>query len=182
LRKRRAPCGWLLIRVELVHAVITAQRDTTATTRAQCENRVFIGRDDADSTTALSRDHRTRDRPQARLDSPAAPPILLPTRMAQEKTEAKTKSAKAKSAAKSQTESAAPGESSAPCSAGKCKQPLRAKGYCRKHFLAWRRGLIGGHHRYKPCSKEGCRKKREHGGLCAEHAGKAPPVEGAAAS
>lgn len=69
------------------------------------------------------------------------------------------------------------------CTAEKCQRPLRAKGYCRKHFLAWRRGILGIHHRYKVCSKEGCRKRREHGGLCAEHAGKgeaAPPATPAA--
>jgi hypothetical protein len=66
------------------------------------------------------------------------------------------------------------------CTVAKCKQPHRAKGYCRKHFLAWRRGKIGTDHRYKICSKEGCRKPRELGGLCAEHAGKGAPAEGAA--
>jgi hypothetical protein len=59
------------------------------------------------------------------------------------------------------------------CSAEKCKQPVRAKGYCRKHFLAWRRGEAGKKHRYKVCSKEGCRKRRASGGLCEEHSGKA---------
>ena len=58
------------------------------------------------------------------------------------------------------------------CTAPNCKQALRAKGYCRKHYQAWRRGTLGGHHRYKTCTKEGCRKKREFGSLCAEHAGK----------
>jgi|SRR5882724_1639514 len=67
------------------------------------------------------------------------------------------------------------------CSADKCKQPVRAKGYCRKHFIAWRRAELGNHHRYKICSKEGCRKPRVLGGLCDEHSGKAKPAEGAAA-
>ena len=67
------------------------------------------------------------------------------------------------------------------CSAEKCKQPVRAKGYCRKHFIAWRRAEVGKHHRYKICSKEGCRKPRALGGLCDEHSGKAKPAEGAAA-
>jgi hypothetical protein len=86
--------------------------------------------------------------------------------MAQEKTEAKPAAAKA-------------ADAPTRCSVDKCKQALRAKGYCRKHFLAWRRGLLGKHHRYKICSKEGCRKPREHGGLCAEHAGKGQPAEAA---
>ena len=67
------------------------------------------------------------------------------------------------------------------CTSDKCKQPVRAKGYCRKHFIAWRRGENGKHHRYKICSKEGCRKPRVHGGLCEEHSGKGAPAEGAAA-
>jgi hypothetical protein len=67
------------------------------------------------------------------------------------------------------------------CSAEKCKQPARAKGYCRKHFMSWRRGALGEHHRYKICSKEGCRKPRALGGLCAEHSAKGAPAEGAAA-
>ncbi|HEY4395135.1 MAG TPA: hypothetical protein VGP64_13780 [Polyangia bacterium] len=67
------------------------------------------------------------------------------------------------------------------CRAEKCKQPVRAKGYCRKHFIAWRRAEVGDHHRYKICSKEGCRKPRTKGGLCDEHAGVgAPAAEGAA--
>jgi hypothetical protein len=67
------------------------------------------------------------------------------------------------------------------CSAEKCKQAVRAKGYCRKHFMAWRRAEVGKHHRYKICSKEACRKPRTLGGLCDEHGGKAKPAEGAAA-
>ena len=67
------------------------------------------------------------------------------------------------------------------CRAEKCKQPVRAKGYCRKHFIAWRRGEVGDHHRYKVCSKEACRKPRTKGGFCDEHAGvAAPAAEGAA--
>ena len=66
------------------------------------------------------------------------------------------------------------------CRADKCKQPVRAKGYCRKHFIAWRRADVGKKHRYKICSKEGCRKPRFLGGLCEEHSGKAKPAEGAA--
>jgi hypothetical protein len=38
--------------------------------------------------------------------------------------------------------------------------------------MAWRRGKLGAHHQYKICTKEACRKKREFGSLCAEHAGK----------
>jgi hypothetical protein len=79
-----------------------------------------------------------------------------------------------------------PGKAAAPtgeakCHAAKCKQPVRAKGFCRKHFIAWRRGEVGKKHRYKICSKEACRKPRALGGLCDEHSGKAKPAEGTAA-
>ena len=105
--------------------------------------------------------------------------------MAETKSEAKTPKAKAKapSGKGAEAKSAAPVPSKrGTCTAEKCTQPLRAKGYCRKHFLAWRRGELGAHHQYKICSKEACRKKREFGGLCAEHAGKGQPAEGAAAA
>jgi hypothetical protein len=68
----------------------------------------------------------------------------------------------------------------AKCHAPKCKQAVRAKGFCRKHFISWRRGSVGTKHRYKICSKEACRKPRALGGLCEEHSGKAKPAEGAA--
>ena len=81
---------------------------------------------------------------------------------------------------------AAAAEGEAHCRSPKCKQPVRAKGYCRKHYVAWRRADTGDHHRYKICSKEACRKPRVKAGFCAEHAGiKAPeaaaPEGGAAA-
>ena len=77
--------------------------------------------------------------------------------------------------ATAKTESAA-GEK---CRAEKCKQPVRAKGYCRKHYAAWRRGKIGKKQRYKICSKEGCRKPAVLGGMCAEHK-KGAAAEGSA--
>ena len=103
--------------------------------------------------------------------------------MAETKTEAKSK-AKPKAAAEKKpaaakakaTATAAVVSKRGTCTADKCKQPLRAKGYCRKHFMAWRRGKLGAHHAYKTCSKESCRKPREFGGLCAEHAGKGQPA------
>jgi hypothetical protein len=96
------------------------------------------------------------------------------------KTETKKK---AKSAAK--PAKAAKADAAAPtgptCRADKCQQPVRAKGYCRKHFMGWRRGTVGADHRYKICSKEACLKPRAKGGLCAEHAGIAAPAAGAEA-
>jgi hypothetical protein len=55
------------------------------------------------------------------------------------------------------------------CRAPKCKQPVRAKGYCRKHYIGWRREKVGDKFRYKMCSKEGCRKPAVLAGRCAEH-------------
>ena len=105
--------------------------------------------------------------------------------MAETKSESKAPKAKAKAPAAKKAASAdaaATPPARGMCTADKCSQPLRAKGYCRKHFLAWRRGELGAHHHYKICSKEACRKKRAFGGLCAEHAGKAAPAEGAGAT
>jgi hypothetical protein len=69
------------------------------------------------------------------------------------------------------------------CAVEKCTQRERAKGLCRKHYMAWRRGAeVGPAHRYKICSKEACRKPRTHGGLCDEHAGKAAPAGDAPAA
>ncbi len=97
------------------------------------------------------------------------------------KTDAKKKAKPAAKAAKPAAKAAKPAsEPSGPtCRADKCSQPVRAKGYCRKHFIGWRRGAVGDHHRYKICSKEACRKPRTRGGLCDEHAGVAAPEAGA---
>jgi hypothetical protein len=61
------------------------------------------------------------------------------------------------------------------CCVEKCKQPVRAKGYCRKHYMAWKRGKVGKKQRYNTCSKEGCRKPAVAGGVCAEHKKGAAP-------
>jgi hypothetical protein len=90
------------------------------------------------------------------------------------------KPAKAAKPAKSAKTAEAP--TGPTCRADKCQQPVRAKGYCRKHFMGWRRGTVGADHRYKICSKEACLKPRAKGGLCAEHAGTAAPAAGAEAS
>lgn len=79
--------------------------------------------------------------------------------MAEEKTSSKKAIAKPK----------APASGGKTCSVAKCKQPIRAKGYCRKHYMGWRRGEVGDNHRFKTCSKEGCRKKALLGGVCEEH-------------
>ena len=98
---------------------------------------------------------------------------------AAEKAAAAEKSAaKPKAAAKAAKKVALP--AGPPCRVEGCKQPSRAKGYCRKHFMAWRRGSVGDHHRYKICTKEGCRKPRTKAGFCDEHAGIAAPAAAAA--
>jgi hypothetical protein len=95
--------------------------------------------------------------------------------------ENKTAETKPKAAAKMPGKTAAAAADGPKCRAPKCKQLVRAKGYCRKHFIAWRRADVGKKHRYKICTKEGCRKPRFLGSLCQEHSGKAKPAEGAAA-
>ena len=108
-------------------------------------------------------------------------PDKVPGKKADPKTP-KAKTAKAKLEAAPAKEAAAAAVSvRGTCTAEKCSLPLRAKGYCRKHFMAWRRGKVGAHHQYKICTKEACRKKRAFGSLCAEHSGKGAPAESAAA-
>ena len=67
------------------------------------------------------------------------------------------------------------------CSVAGCKLAVRAKGYCRKHFIGWRRGKVGKKHSYKICSKEGCRKPAVLAGRCEEH-GKGKKGEAAPAA
>jgi len=105
---------------------------------------------------------------------PAAKPTAAKAAKPAEKAAAAEKPAKA-AAAKSAKKEAAP-YSGPPCRVEGCKQPVRAKGYCRKHFIAWRRADVGDHHRYKICTKEGCRKPRTKGSLCDEHAGVGAPA------
>jgi hypothetical protein len=88
---------------------------------------------------------------------------------------------KAEAKAKGTVKSAKAAADGPKCQADKCNQEVRAKGYCRKHFIAWRRAEVGKKHRYKICTKEGCRKPRVLGSLCDEHSGKGKPAEGAAA-
>jgi hypothetical protein len=95
------------------------------------------------------------------------------------KTQGKSKKkAPAAATAPAEGDAAPAAASEVGCSVEKCKQPVRAKGYCRKHYFGWRRGALGKKHRYKTCSREGCRKARTLGGLCDEHAGKAKTGEG----
>ena len=125
---------------------------------------------------AAEKDEKKKAKPAAAAksaDKPAPEAAEKPAKAAKA-----TASAKAAQAAKPK-KAAAPYDGP-PCRVDGCKQPPRAKGYCRKHFMAWRRGSVGDHHRYKICSKEACRKPRTKGGLCDEHAGVAAPAAGAA--
>lgn len=100
--------------------------------------------------------------------------------MADEKASKKDK-VKNKATVKTETAVAA-GEGAGGCQIAKCKQPVRAKGLCRKHFMGWRRGKVGKKHRYRTCGKEGCRKPVEAAGFCGEHRkAKAGAAEAAAA-
>jgi hypothetical protein len=123
---------------------------------------------------------------------PAAKPAAKPEAKSEAKVDAKPVAKAAKPVAKAaQTEKsgdkAAKGKATPPvtdgpsCRVEGCRQPVRAKGYCRKHYIGWRRAEVGEHHRYKICSKEGCRKPRTRGGLCDEHAGTTAPAAGAPA-
>jgi outer membrane biosynthesis protein TonB len=95
---------------------------------------------------------------------------------------AKAAKTEGKTGAKTARSMATPAVADGPaCRVEGCRQPVRAKGYCRKHFIAWRRADLGDHHRYKICSKEGCRKPRAVGGLCDEHAGTAAAAPAASA-
>lgn len=90
--------------------------------------------------------------------------------MAEEKAKKTTKKAAPAASAKKPAAAAAKAAPDGPtCRVEKCNQVVRAKGYCRKHFIAWRRGDVGNKHSYKTCSKEGCRKPAVLAGRCEEH-------------
>ena len=55
------------------------------------------------------------------------------------------------------------------CRKDGCKgTPGAGKGYCRRHYLAWRRGELA-KPRTKTCRQDGCRKPMVDRGRCAEH-------------
>ena len=57
------------------------------------------------------------------------------------------------------------------CKANGCEKEVRAKGYCPRHYSAWRKGKMP-KPRYRTCNAEGCHKPRARRGLCPEHFGK----------
>jgi len=54
------------------------------------------------------------------------------------------------------------------CKIENCKQPVKGKGYCVKHYRKWRQGEYG-KARYKICGEENCRKPIFAKGYCEEH-------------
>jgi hypothetical protein len=74
---------------------------------------------------------------------------------------------------------------SATCKQEKCERADDGgKGYCTRHYNAWRRGKLA-KPRYKTCRVEGCRKPVARRGRCEEHFARDYPgkkkAEGAAA-
>jgi hypothetical protein len=122
-------------------------------------------------------DKKKPAKPAAKAADKPAPKAAAKAADAAPAAEKPAKAAKSP-AAKAPKKAAAPYDGP-PCRVEGCKQPVRAKGYCRKHYIGWRRGDLGDHHRYKICSKEACRKPRTKGGLCDEHAGVAAPAAAA---
>jgi hypothetical protein len=54
------------------------------------------------------------------------------------------------------------------CKAASCEKDVRAKGYCDRHYRAWRKGTMG-KPRYRSCNEKGCGKAATRRGLCPEH-------------
>jgi hypothetical protein len=58
---------------------------------------------------------------------------------------------------------------SAECKTESCKKPADGgKGYCKRHYAAWKRGELP-KKRYKSCRVEGCRKPIAARSRCEEH-------------
>lgn len=57
------------------------------------------------------------------------------------------------------------------CKAASCDKAVRAKGYCDRHYRAWRKGKLG-KPRHRSCNESGCGKAPCRRGLCPEHFGK----------
>ena len=54
------------------------------------------------------------------------------------------------------------------CKAASCEVEVRAKGYCDRHYRAWRKGAMG-KPRHRSCNEKGCGKAPVRRGLCADH-------------
>jgi hypothetical protein len=70
------------------------------------------------------------------------------------------------------------------CKIEGCAGDVRGKGYCDRHYRAWRRGKLP-KPRYTRCNAAGCTKPAARRSLCLQHFGathgKAKKAEGAAA-
>ena len=54
------------------------------------------------------------------------------------------------------------------CRADGWEGEARGKGYCDRHYRAWRRGKLP-KPRYRSCNEKGCPKPTARRGLCEEH-------------
>jgi hypothetical protein len=54
------------------------------------------------------------------------------------------------------------------CKAASCDKSIRAKGYCDRHYRAWRKGKLG-KPRHPSCNESGCGRAPLRRGLCQEH-------------
>jgi hypothetical protein len=54
------------------------------------------------------------------------------------------------------------------CKAEGCQGEVRAKGYCDRHYRAWRKRRLP-KARYRGCNTQGCTKPTSRRGLCADH-------------
>lgn len=67
-----------------------------------------------------------------------------------------------------ETSAAAPSPETSTCKATSCDKSIRAKGYCDRHYRAWRKGKMG-KPRHPSCNEAGCGKAPLRRGLCPAH-------------
>ena len=68
------------------------------------------------------------------------------------------------------------------CKHESCEKPVDGgKGYCARHYAAWKRGKLP-KARYETCRVEGCRKPASARGRCTEHFGRDYPGKKRAAA
>jgi hypothetical protein len=66
------------------------------------------------------------------------------------------------------TEGIVPMGNKGTCKAEGCEKDVHGKGYCERHYRAWRRGKMG-KARYTPCHTDGCTKPAVRRSLCPVH-------------
>ena len=54
------------------------------------------------------------------------------------------------------------------CKAEGCEKDVKGKGYCERHYRAWRRGKMG-KARYTPCRVDGCTEPATRRSFCPAH-------------